>query len=297
MKNFIIFFEGKEGTTPLVNLLNNFEKVSIVHQAGGIGWEPLDRYHCGPMSQKNLERCLDLIYNPESVDMEQLNQIYLKTGKNPLEVINPQKAVGFKMRFNPPKQNFGYVSGFDAWNNLSSRVFQSYHEKSFRNMMIETLARNNVTVFFAIRQDIMRWALSKYHGDGTGKPGHLQFKLAGGKIRREDISKINVDSARLKRIINKCEEFHTEKRKLIEDLKAVGVQSYPICYEDFLADKHQYFKRFFDCLNIEISAEEIDTALNQGTKFQKVHSEDISSFVENHEEILEQFSDRFIAWT
>ena len=67
-------------------------------------------------------------------------------------------------------------------------------------------------------------------------------------------------------------------------------------YEEFLADKYKYFSQIFDFLDLQVSSEQIDVALNEGEYFKKVHSDDISDFVENHEEVKEKFADRFISW-
>jgi len=81
MRNFIIIFAEKEGTSPLVRLLNNFEQISIAHQVGVIDWEPFDIHNRGAMTLGNLERCLDIIFGNEAIDFSQLNQIYTKTAK------------------------------------------------------------------------------------------------------------------------------------------------------------------------------------------------------------------------
>lgn len=162
--------------------------------------------------------------------------------------------------------------------------------------MFETLRKNNVTVLIAVRQDVLRLALSKYHGDGTGKPGHLQFKLARGVISKNDIGRITVDCARLGRIIAKCESQHTEQRLLLEDFKRAGIEAHPILYEEFLTDKRSYLERLFEILELNISSDEITHVLSQDEYLKKVHSEDISEFVENHEEVLSNFSDRFVSW-
>lgn len=275
MRNFIIFFEEKEGTSPLVRLLNNFEQISIIHQMDNKGWEPFDRHNCGSMALRNLECCLDMIFNKESIDFKRLNQIYTRTAKRPLEEFSKNGVVGFKMRFNAPTPT-------SYW--------------SFRRMMFNILKRNDVVVFLAVRQDILKWGLSKYHGDGTGKPGHLQFKLASGKLNRDEIKKIHVDCARLEEIILNCEKSHVLKRRLMEDLKLAGIQSHPLRYEDFLTDKRQYISLILDFLELETSIQEINNVLKKGAYFNKVHSDDISDFVENHEELKERFDNRFVSW-
>ena len=155
--------------------------------------------------------------------------------------------------------------------------------------MFDVLKRNDVVVFLALRQEILRWALSKYHGDGTGNPGHLQFKLAKGRIKRNSIGKIHVDSTRFKTTISQCVEAHAYKRRLMEDLKLATIQTHFLIYEDFLTDRRKCLSRILDILELNTSIQEMDAALKKGTYFEKVHSDDITNFVVNHEEVLEKF--------
>lgn len=279
MRNFIIFFAEKEGTSPLLRLLNNFEQISIIHQVNTQDWEPFDIQNRGAMTLRNLERCLDMVFNQESVDLKQLNQIYTKTANKPLEEFSGNEVTGLKMRFTTPAKNSLF------WNRLP----KNFTASSFRLMMFNVLKKNDVVVFLALRQDILRWALSKYHGDGTGKPGHLQFKLASGKLKRNAIGKIHVDSARLKILISQCVEAHARKRCLVEDLKQAGIQTHFLVYEDFLQDKREYLNQILGILELDASSEELAAALKRGAYFEKVHSNDIANFVVNHAEVTEKF--------
>ena len=279
MRNFIIIFAEKEGTSPLIRLLNNFEQISIIHQVNTQDWEPFDIHNRGVMTLTDLERCLDMVFNKGSINFNLLNQIYSRTAEKPLEEFSGNVVTGLKMRFTTPGKNSLF------WNRLPDNFTQD----SFRRMMFDVLKRNDVVVFLALRQDILKWALSKYHGDGTGKPGHLQFKLANGKIKRSSIGKIHVDSTLLKQIISQCLEAHARKRRLMEDFSRAAIQTHFLVYEDFLKDKKDCLVRILDILELNTSSEEIDAALKMGTYFEKVHSDDISSFVLNHEEITEKF--------
>lgn len=278
MRNFIIFFEEKEGTTPLVHLLKNFSQVDIVQQENII--EPFDSHCCGQMPISRIKRSLDIIYGKENPDFTTLNMLYSKTAQGNLREFSRQNSVGFKMRFTPPA--------------IKDKLFMRH---SFKRMMFDLLERKRVVVFLAVRQDILRWALSKYHGDGTGKKGHLQFKLAKGLITREQIGKIHVDCSRLAKILKKCERSHARKRRMMQELKERGVPTFPLLYEDFLIDKPSYFTRLFAHLGVDVSRSDIDMALQDGTKMKKVHSSNISDFVLNHEEVLEKFGDRYISWS
>ena len=273
--NFIIFFTEREGTSVLVQLLDQFNQISIVHRINNQGWEPFNPHNCGAMLLASLQKCLELIYGSSQLDMMQLNHIYTKTGKTPLSPFDKSKAIGLKMRFCPPKG-----VQFDQ----------------FQILMLELIKQNNIVVFVAVRQDVFRLALSMYHGDGTGKTGHLQFKVAQGKIKLENIPKITVDCSSLEAIISQCESRTQEKRDLLEWFQGTGVKVYPLLYEDFCENKISYFKKFFESIQVKISEQEIEDTLNKGTSFKKIHSTDISSFVINHEEVMDKFGDRYIVW-
>lgn len=291
MRNFILFFEEKEGTSPLLRLLDNFNQISVIHQINNSGWEPFSRHNCGSMSICDLKQCLELIFNKETLDMEHLNLIYTKTATKPLEIFNKNGAVGFKMRFVPPKINLPIVRKFPVWCKFAEYIYRKYQTSigPFKKLMFDLLKRNNLVAFLAVRQDVLRWALSKYHGDGTTVAGHLQFKIASGQINKEDVLKIKVDCNRLEKLISKCEKSYKWKQTLEEEFEQAGIKTYPVLYEDFLKDKLQYFEQIFQQL-------EITDALNKGAYFEKVHSDDISEFVINYQEVLDRFEGRYVAW-
>ncbi|MFO7828545.1 MAG: hypothetical protein R6V23_07990 [Bacteroidales bacterium] len=281
MRNFIILFHEKEGTSPLVRLLNNFKHISIIHQENNKGFEPFNFHQCGPMRLPDLKYCIETIYNEDRDFEEKLNKVYTKTAKSPFESFSKNSSVGFKMRFKPPVKNFlGFL----------------YKYIPFEKMMMKVLKKNKVIVFLAVRQDIFRWGLSKYHGDGTGKKGHIQFKLASGKVSKEDINKIHVNPFKFKRILKTCEFLHARKRALMKKFQKNGIEVFPLIYEDFLADKQSLLEWINEALDLPASREEITSVIQEGEYFQKVHSNDISEFVTNHEEIIRKFGDRCIPW-
>lgn len=69
-----------------------------------------------------------------------------------------------------------------------------------------------------------------------------------------------------------------------------------IRYEDFLDDPVLFFRTFFSDLGLTVSDATIHEAIGQGTTFRKVHGDNISSFVINNEEILEEFGKEFVEW-
>jgi hypothetical protein len=280
-KNFIILFEEKEGSTPIVRLLDNFTTVDIVHQVSNTGWEPFDLHCCGPISMRNYLRCLKLIYGEERPYMEELNRIYTATARSPLRTFDKGKAVGLKMRFRPQRSH--------SWVNWLL-------DPAFRYFSIDLFRTNDVVVFVTVRQDVFRWALSRYHGDGTGRPGHLQFKLAKGKIDRSQIPKIHVSLPDFRRLVSHCERQVMLKRRLLARLSRSGVTAWPMLYESFCDDKSAFFAEVLSRLDLPSTEHDVTVALEKGTRFQKVHSQDIREFVVNADDVLEEFGERYLSW-
>jgi hypothetical protein len=157
--------------------------------------------------------------------------------------------------------------------------------KQWNDDLFVILKKYKVTAFVLIRQDILRWALSKYHGDGTGQKGHLQFN----NVHIKDLPKLKVNWNSLKKKIKKCERRIADKEKLIQDLRNTGVEAFPLYYEDFCYNKPDYFKNLLHTLNIDLSDGDIQRALRQDCNYSKVHPDDISTFVDNHQEIIKKF--------
>lgn len=280
-RNFVILFDEKEGSTPIVRLLDNFDAIDIVRQAPNTGWEPFDLHCCGPISMRNYLRCLKLIYSDQTPYMQELNRIYTATAKLPLQPFDKGKSVGFKMRFQPQRSNV-------RLRQLLSPVFTHFSINRFR--------ANNVVVFVTVRQDVFRWALSKYHGDGTGRPGHLQFKLANRKIDQSQIPKIHVDLNDFGELLAECERKIRLKRDLVGRLSRSGVRAWPMLYESFCNDPRAFFAEVLSILELPLTEQDITAALAKGTKYQKVHSHDIREFVINVDDVLEKFGEAYVRW-
>lgn len=284
---FILLFEEKEGTSPLVRLLDATSEVSVLHQAEDRGWEPFDRHNTGSMSIDRLEECLQLVFGNDPIDFEKLNRIYTQTSAAQLHPIDSanQQVVGFKMRMR-----------YESVTNPITRLLLSGKARKFRSMLVDVLRRNNVLVFIAARQDCMRWALSKYHGDGSGKRGHLQFALASGKIKKSSLKKIHVDPTKLERLISQCEESHKKKYELAKLLVSHDIKTEVVLYEDFIKDKAQVLRAMLESLQVTEIDSKVSEALMAGPVYSKVHSDDISEFVLNSGEIEEMFGKRYFDW-
>ena len=287
-----------------MHIMDNFPQVSVIRHIKS-GWEPFDNHNCGDMSPTHLEQCLQMIFGDGQVDIEGLNDIYTKTAKRPLRPFSRDNVVGFKMRFVPPDTDLPVIGKARFVRRIKMRRYIGYplrrlghviHDSRFQEMTIKVLREYNVVVFFAARQDVLRWGLSKYHGNGFGKPGHLQFKLANGRLKREDIPSIRVDCRRLERVITHCESIHQRKKMFIKRFRSLGIDAYPVLYEDFVADPHGFFGLLFDYLETPVSDDDISSAIDTGSPYEKVHADDIADFVMNHEEVLERFRGRFVPY-
>jgi hypothetical protein len=157
-------------------------------------------------------------------------------------------------------------------------------------------AARQVCVFVLVRRDALRWSLSKYHGDGSGRPGHLQFKLAAGDIGREDILAFDVDFARLDTLLTECRAAYARKRRLLADFAAAGVRAHVLFYEDFLVDQAAYLVRWFALLGHPVTPDAVARALAAGPQFEKVHGQDISTFVRNHAAVHARYGESIDGW-
>ena len=271
MKNFIIFNSEKEGSCALVERLKLFKKITIISDY----IEPFDRHmfvnnqHASgkDISKEDFLKCLSLIYNSPENYLEELNRIYRNYNSQTRFMFSKDACRGFKMRL----------------------------RKHWEPELFSLLKTYNVTAFVLIRQDVLRWALSKYHGDGTGRKGHLQFS----HVTNSELPKMKVQWKQLRQEVKKCQRRIKDKKKLLRELHTTGVEAFPLYYEDFCNKKTDYFKNLFTKLDLTITDREIQKTIDQDSHFKKVHSHEISEFVENHEYISKKFEDYMLhqkAW-
>lgn len=303
MKRFVIFFTEKEGTCALVRLLDKLQQVSILRQDSGKewqAWEPFDTHGSGALTFGTLEYCLDQLFTYKEIDFSKLNNIYSKKSKYKLLTVKPTEALGFKMRFtatcNPFYVHTGELAHAKIYNRCTQKMFSHVMAKPFKSMMFNLLSKNNVTVFFAVRQDLLRWGLSKYRSDYYKGPKHLQFDLARGIISPNDIIKMTVDCGKLEKIIRQCENVHRKRVTLMAEMQQRGITVIPLRYEDFLLDKHDYLRRFSDSLALSVTDGQIQKAVSSKPYFIKVNSNHISDIVTNYQEVERMFKDRFFSW-
>jgi len=303
MKNFVLFFEEKEGSTAVVQALDALDSVSIIRretESGLGGWEPFEWFNCGSLGPERFRRCLQSIFGTRPVDMERLNATYTSTARAPLRPFSTTGSVGFKMRIVPPWDLPGLAAHSPYRRNsavdLLCRAIRRCNRERFKDLMRDSLSALDVVVFVMVRQDIFRWAISKYHGDGTGRPGHLQFRMASGDVSAEKLPRIMVDRGRFGRIIDKCAELHRTKRWWFESMSDAGISTHALRYEDFAENRTRFFAQLLAALDIQVADEGALGQATQGTRLRRVHGDDISEYFVNHQEIVDSYGDRFIRW-
>ena len=298
MTNFILLFTQKEGTSAIIRILDHFERISVVHQINNEGFEPFNDHNCGPMPVSALRACLEIIFGQKSIDFDELNRIYMRTGTRPLEDFYEADAVGLKMRFVPPVKGPRLLEHLGPLKKRSRAAFVKYQVEHgpFRHMMLDVLKKYDVKVLMAVRQDVFRWALSRYHGDGSGKRGHPQFALAAGQGQGRNLGAIHVDCERFETVVRHCEMVHARKERLVRDMRRKGIAVHPLLYEDFLDDPAQFFGSLLRTLRTERSQNEIENALARETGLQRVHPGPVSDYVLNHQEVVRRFGGRFVRW-
>jgi hypothetical protein len=293
MSHFLVLFNEKEGSSHLMMLLNHFSGISVVHQTDNQGWEPFDRHAHRSLSTGSLMKCLDLVFAPGGEKQTELNRIYTRTSSRPLDYYDRGGDIGFKMRFEPPRDPCLLTRVIERlpWFGSSLAKRLDIERRWYQYRLFSLLRQHKVVVLFAVRQDLYRWSLSKYHGDGTGNDGHLQFKIATGELDRTKVPAIEVDPVGLQQVIDKCRFIVDMKIKLKHKMQKAGIRTAAVIYEEYMRDPYAYFHKLFEALGRRVSDAEIAAVLEKGSSLKKVHSEDISEFVLNHQEIEAAFGD------
>ena len=278
----------------MVRWADRFECVQVIHHQNGRGWEPLEHYHLGlDVKQGEVEELLDLIYRHPR-DLESLCAAYrLKVPDRKLVPLVSGVSTGLKMRWRPPRV---FHAGSDLLDLPINRVFKRQRHHIYREYMLEMLLENGVVPMLAVRQNIFKWALSKYHGDGTGKKGHLQFQVAAGAISKKDIPKIHVNLKRFGRLIEQCRRKHDRKREFAEWMTARGAEVKPLLYESFLNEPKTFFGGFLSCLGHDYTLQDIEKVLNQDIDMKRVHDGKLSEYVENHQELEDAYGASYESW-
>ena len=271
--------------------LNLFNDVSVVHQSDGRGWEPFEHHNCGNANISVIVNCMNAMFTRDSAQLKCAKGDYDQLARQSMEINIEKQAVGFKMRFRAPRNFFPKTKSITC-NRAFSYISRIFFNRHFRDNVTECLIENNVKVFFIVRQDVMRWALSKYIGRGDGRIGHRQFT----KHRTLDVEPKPINPYRLSKIVTKCLRIHSYRKKEFKRLQSLGIDCHVLTYESFQKDKTAFYDSFLKKLHIEASIESIDNVLVGGVGPTKVHSDSLHHFVNNHEEISKKFGSFYESW-
>jgi hypothetical protein len=290
MPGFLILNYEKEGSNHLMWLLRGFDGLSIVHKRPE-EMEPFDRHQCGPMAVADLVACFDQIFGPNR-DEQRLNEIYMRTSDAPLGRIGDGGIPGFKMRYQPPaNEDHAFLSRLAAVPGLGPGLASALNPGRYRYQrgILGVLSRHGVKVFVTVREDIFRWALSLYHGDGTGRAGHIQFDVAWRGREVPSVPAIEVDRERFAATLGHCRVILQYKIKIMRRMQRAGIPVKPLYYEELCDAPGRLLGTLLKDVGLPVSGAEIDAVVRRGTRFRKVHPTDISRFVTNHEPITAEF--------
>jgi hypothetical protein len=123
MSNFVIFFNGHEGSTAIISHLKKSQNINI------LWYEPFDNCHLKKKLEGNdLAILLDAVYKRDYI---KASNIYKQYSDKPLDTFTKNNALGFKMRQRD-------------WSDIQ-----------------HVLVNNNVIVLVLFRNNILKWGLSK----------------------------------------------------------------------------------------------------------------------------------------
>jgi hypothetical protein len=294
MRDFVLFFEEKEGTTAMMRWADRIDGLRVVHHTKDKGWEPMEPFVLGQdVTLDEVEGLMGAVYR-QPRDMEALRSLYTrKVPDRELVELPGDCSIGLKMRWKPPRV---FYSGLPILDLPVNRLFKKVRGRRYHDSMVRILSGSNVVPMLAVRQNVFKWALSKYHGDGSGRKGHLQFKLASGEIERKDIPRIKVNLNRFGRLVDQCRRKHDAKRAFVERMRQEGLEVRPLLYESFLENRVEFFAQFIGHLGHDVDRAALARSLEGDISLKRVHRGPVSEYVENHKALEARFGSAFESW-
>ena len=180
------------------------------------------------------------------------------------------------------KKFYDYYNSFFK---LKNKNIYSHEKKNFNffkyradinDDFINILKKHNVYYFILYRKNIINQSLSRYFG-------HCQF------IKSYKVERVDIDIEKLKKQISLTEFFINKKKYISSELKKRNIEYSNIYYEDFCENKNLFLKDILQNIlyNIDYNIDVIiNNAINKDINLKKVHSEDISTYVNNYLDVL-----------
>jgi hypothetical protein len=251
--NFVIFFDGQEGSTAIIQNLMNMNNFGILSDSGV--YEPFEEYMFKNKSYGGLGKDMPV--------------------DDAIQVIK----LFFNREYKPFRKIYNKYSDFDFSRLIFSKQFLGFKMTTNRYpqedmvRLIRSLSELEVVFFFLARKDNLKCAISK-------SLGHLkQFEVASGLPRGDFF----VDIEKVKYFLKKRKAVNEGKKNLFNSAVKLGLECHKIYYEDFMYGK----KLFFNSIAKKIGCfAEIKT---KKIYLKKVHPDDLN-LVLNYSELKEELA-------
>jgi len=256
--NFIVFFDGQEGSTAIMQNLINFDQVGVLH--GEINdlyaYEPFEDYMFLDKSYGGIGRDI-----PLDKAIECINCFFCK------------KELSFHEKYNE-YNSFNFSREIFSKQCLGFKMRTNRYCQEDMIKLIDSLSQLKVVLFFLERKDNIKWAISK-------SIGHLkQFDVCSGKPRGEFFA----ETDKIKYVLQKCKEIKSQKKVLFDKALNNGIDCKKIYYEDFMYGKNLFFRAITKKLGFELKSKSFKSIF-----LKKVHPDDLK-LLSNYSEVQREFS-------
>lgn len=252
MTDFALLFNEREGSTAMIGALDKITGISCL-RTSKYSYEPFDNWnvtHDVSVMQQIIRK---IEYRATAVDLsEQYRLIALQDQDI---YYKPESLVaGFKARFS-----------HHPWEKI--------------------LKGSKFHVLMAFRDDIIAQGISRYHGNGSFREGHMQFTFKQGTL----IEPFAVDLGKFSEIVNYIINANNRKKELILRLQENKIPVSVIIYEEFARDPVFLIERILKKVGFKSDRNIIKNCLEK-QPLRKVHSSKLGDFIINFEDINKQFS-------
>ena len=247
--NFVIFFDGQEGSTAIIQNLMNIEDLGLLSES--CVYEPfedyifIDKSYGGlgtDMTTNDATQCIKSFFNR---DEKSFREKYSKHSDfNFSKTIFSKKILGFKMRTN------------------------RYPQEDMMKL-IDSLGELKVVVFFLGRKDNLKCAISK-------SIGHLkQSEVASGLPRGDFFAEVD----KVKYFLEKCKVINDRKKIMFDHCLRAGIKCHRIYYEDFMYGRNLFFASFLNKIGLDSRLQ-----INKEISLKKAHPDNLKLLL-NYSEV------------
>ena len=254
-KDFILLFEGCEGSSAFMQLLSDTGRVYLP------AYEPLDAYRFTErgfgtdMSEDDLLLSLELLYRRGDTKEREEVLVHLRERYTSEKWeyhldATAEHSVGIKFRM-----RYGRAELFAAH-----------------------FADNEIAPVIITREDKLRQAISHL-------ATNVQFQLMNG-THPDDLPPVTIDTDALASCLKDAQAKNAKREAMKETFKARGIDFIEVTYEDFVLRKRDLLSRTLSFLGHTFSGDTLDRALNTPEHYRKGYPVEFSKFITNHGEVL-----------